>query len=114
LETLAYVLIYMAVGVLPWQGGEGNSKRERAKRMLEHKLQAALLECHVRERLGGDAAGEALAEALVGLSAACRGLEAAVQPDYEGLLEILAHGLPPSAQQGDLDAPTHRLDWLAL
>mmetsp|Transcript_63400 Transcript_63400/g.196421 ORF Transcript_63400/g.196421 Transcript_63400/m.196421 type:complete len:225 (+) Transcript_63400:50-724(+) len=109
LETLAYVLIYIATGGLPWQGCEGSSKGERAKRMLERKLDAELLERHTRERLAGDPVGECLANALVGMAVACRGLQEATLPDYEGLARLLVHGLPPGSPRGN----AAHLDWLA-
>ncbi|CAG9316509.1 unnamed protein product [Blepharisma stoltei] len=38
LEGLAYVLIYLLKGALPWQGLQGNNKREKYQNIMERKM----------------------------------------------------------------------------
>ena len=38
IESLAYVLIYLLKGVLPWQNLKGASRQEKYERIMEKKL----------------------------------------------------------------------------
>merc|ERR1719335_1200189 len=51
LEALAYVLMYLAVGKLPWQGAPGSQKQERYDRILAMKNDLNGLERHMKDKL---------------------------------------------------------------
>merc|ERR1719171_311903 len=48
LESLAYVLIFLACGSLPWQGSRGNTKQEKYDAIMRQKSDRKLLDEHVR------------------------------------------------------------------
>jgi len=90
LETAAYVLIYAAVGRLPWQGCEAGSKQERIVQLLKAKHDNHLLEQHTRRGLSEH---PALAEALWNFTVQCRSLALHAEPEYGQLCEVLALGV---------------------
>lgn len=108
IEALAYVLVYLAVGQLPWQGiGSGGSKKDRYDRMLEKKLEPGLLEEHTRKRLP-DALP--LADALCDMAARCRALEFEDEPPYDSLRSSLEAAVHPADAE---HSPAHVFDWVA-
>lgn len=40
LESLGYVLVYLAKGELPWHGIKGKTKKEKYKKIMEVKVTA--------------------------------------------------------------------------
>lgn len=108
LEALAYVLVYLAVGQLPWQGiGSGGTKKDRYDRMLEKKLEPGLLEEHTRKRLPD---APALADALCDMAARCRALEFEDEPAYDSLRSSLEAAVRPADAER---SPAHVFDWVA-
>lgn len=78
LESLAYVLIYLATGTLPWQGLRRNSKSENHRRILRLK----------RETPVADLCANTPPE--LGRFLQCvRGIKFAQRPPYEKLLSYL-------------------------
>lgn len=123
LESLAYLLIYLAAGSLPWQGIKAATKEERNQLVLEKKRDMALLEKHTMERLPDQ---PNLVNAMLGMVRYCRSLRFEGEPDYEQLAVVLQLAVPtamgdslPSicevAQElADEHAlPEPILDWLA-
>lgn len=92
MEALAYVLIYLAIGHLPWQGaGAGNTKKFRYDKTLETKLEAGLLERFTREGLPNNLP---LADALVEMARSCLLLKFEEAPNYDLLRSSLEDWLP--------------------
>eukprot|EP00929_Paragymnodinium_shiwhaense_P021436 TRINITY_DN13982_c0_g1_i1.p1 TRINITY_DN13982_c0_g1~~TRINITY_DN13982_c0_g1_i1.p1 ORF type:complete len:555 (-),score=85.62 TRINITY_DN13982_c0_g1_i1:263-1927(-) len=117
-ESLGHVLIYLAIGCLPWQGCQG-SKREREAAILRKKMDPNLLNDHTRKHLAAD---PALADALLEMVKYCRALEFQAEPDY-GHLQTLLRMARPRAQLGRIQSEQEitmnsfhgppRLDWIA-
>ena len=42
LESLGYVLIYFMLGKLPWQGLNGNTKKQKYNKIMESKIEVWL------------------------------------------------------------------------
>lgn len=88
LESLAYVLIYLASGHLPWQGLVAQSTREHSLQMLGKKQDFGALERHIRSSV------PALADALTEMAWICRNLCMEEEPPYTELQNLLEAGLP--------------------
>ena len=80
LESLAYTLIYLGTGVLPWQGVRAKSKDEKYKKILEKKINAK-----VREDICKD-----LPEEFANFLQYTRNLQFEEIPNYNHLRELLA------------------------
>ena len=80
LESLAYTLIYLGTGFLPWQGVRAKSKDEKYKKILEKKINAK-----VREDICKD-----LPEEFSIFLQYTRNLQFEEIPDYNHLRDLLA------------------------
>lgn len=96
LESLVFVLIYMACGKLPWQGFKGN--RETKYQLIER----AKLQLDVEQMCQG--LDSEFAEALK----YCRGLQYHEEPDYEHLRKLFQRCARRNGYSHDF-----RYDWSA-
>lgn len=108
LEALAYVLIYLAVGALPWQGcGTKGTKKDRYDNTLETKLEPDVLEDFTKERLP-DALP--LAHALCDMARRCLLLEFEEEPAYDLLRSSLESSIGAPTFSGN---KAQAFDWIA-
>ena len=80
LESLAYTLIYLGTGFLPWQGVRAKSKEEKYQKILEKKINVK-----IREDICKD-----LPEEFATFLQYTRNLQFEEIPDYNHLRELLA------------------------
>lgn len=120
LESLGHVLMYLAVGRLPWQGCTGDSKQAREEEILRKKSDEDLLNKHMRSKLPKDMK---LADALLGMVKYCRELDFKAEPDYRWLRQNLEMAVtlrlsrvvsqePWKMDKGAANQPEWRLDWV--
>lgn len=115
LESLGHVLMYLAVGRLPWQGCAGDSKQAREKEILRKKLDKDLLTKHMKVKLAKDLK---LADALLGMVKYCRELSFKAEPDYRWLRQNLEMAVQVrlsrvvSQEPWKMGTAEWRLDWV--
>jgi len=113
LEALAYVLIYLASGSLPWQGVTAATKEARYNAILKTKRDWDGITRHVKEKVRGS-----IGDALLDMLKYCRDLRFQEEPDYNYLTTVLEVATPLPAlhrvDTGSLSNPPERkraLDW---
>ncbi|CAE7856748.1 CKL4 [Symbiodinium microadriaticum] len=98
LEALAYVLIYLALGELPWQGIQAESKEEKHEKIMELKQQISVEElckdCH---------------DVFARFLRYTQGLKFQEKPDYTFIYRLFRDTLSVEGLEND-----GQLDWLAL
>lgn len=117
LEALAYVLIYLAIGKLPWQGCPGSQKQQRYDNILAMKNDLNGLERHMSVQLKQ---ARGLSRSLLELVKYCRDLAFEEEPDYSRIINSLRMSVPPSGLDvidsgvtcNDPGQTQHRLDWV--
>ena len=77
LESVGYILIYFALGKLPWQGNNQGTKSERVRKISERKLITSI------EKLCKD-----LPEEFANYLYYCRSLKFEERPDYVSLKKL--------------------------
>lgn len=77
LESIGFLLIYFAKGVLPWQGIQGKDQRIKTQKIGEKKMATPL-----------DTLCDDLPSAFLAYMTYCRHLEFQQEPDYELLREM--------------------------
>jgi len=96
LESVAYVLMYLSRGGVPWQGLKANSKKEKYQKILQRKISTPI------ETLVGNAPIE-----LAHMLRYCRELKFEEQPNYDYVRSLLRGALARLRYPYDL-----RFDWL--
>ncbi|CAE7767634.1 unnamed protein product [Symbiodinium pilosum] len=98
LEALAYVLIYFALGELPWQGLQAESKEEKHEKIMELKRQLPAEElckgCH---------------DIFARFLQYAQGLKFQERPDYNFVYSLFSEAMITEGYQNDA-----QFDWLAL
>jgi len=110
-ESLAFVLIYLAAGNLPWQGSKGSTKQKRYDIMHQMKRNIQLIERHTTCGLKEST----LAGALLGIVRHCRTLTFEAEPDYAQLQSDLRKCASEAQRAGQdaADSQVCRLDWIS-
>jgi hypothetical protein len=84
-ESLAYVLIYFALGRLPWQGIEAQSRKQRYDKIMESKMNIKMGKlCHGLPNVFGH------------ILQYSRSLSFSERPSYASLSRLLVHSMPPT------------------
>merc|ERR1740139_1362151 len=87
MDSMTIVLAFLAVGRLPWQGIDADTKEERYERILQRKLD---LDKYLRPHLEKELKDEpSLAACLLSMIEYCRKLKFEEAPDYEKLKAML-------------------------
>jgi serine/threonine protein kinase len=86
LESLGYLILYMLIGELPWQGIKAKSKKEKYQKIMEKKLYTSL-----EQLCNGQPSkkGYITLDEFVSFFQYCRGLQFDEKPDYSYLKCLL-------------------------
>jgi serine/threonine protein kinase len=85
LESLGYVLLYLLLGELPWQGTKAKNKKDKYQKIMEKKIYTSLEQlCKGQPSIYLIKSGE-----FVSFFQYCRGLQFEEKPDYSYLKSLL-------------------------